>query len=314
MTNEQQSRLSMYLAVRDFLTPNASITTSLPNFSANTATLQSTIPLIQSTAEQQKIDKTGISDSKKQLKATLVTVAADNSRKLIAFAKFTNNLTLLNEINFTESDFRNSSDTDLKDIAQIVYDFAQTNLASLAAYNITATTQTALLAAINAYNTILASPRVGTVVSSQATGQLITLYKTADTALNNIDTTIEIIKLAQPAFYAGYHNARKIIETGTGSLALKGLAVELQNGLPVQNATFTFKPANDITALVKTASSNGNGNIVKKTAAKGIFNIKSMAEGTYSVTITKPGYKDQVTTVNIVNGEKTNLKVELEKA
>ena len=39
-----------------------------------------------------------------------------------------------------------------------------------------------------------------------------------------------------------------------------------------------------------------------------------MPEGTYSVIITKPGYKDQVATVSVVNGELANLDVQLEKA
>ncbi len=318
MTNDQQSRLSMYLAVRDFLTPNATITANLPNFSTNFTVVQNTIPLIQNAAEQQKIDKSGITDNKKLLKGNLVTIAADNSRKLTTYAKFTNNLPLLSEVSFTESDFRNSSDTDLKDKAQIVYDFAQTNVASLATYGITAATQTVFLAAINAYNTALAAPRVGTVVTTQATGQLVTYFKTADTALDNMDAAIDIIKLTQVVFYAGYHNARKIIDTGAGSLALKGSATDLQSEEPVQNATFTFAPANN--ALLKSASTNGNGNgngaekIVKKTAEKGNFNIKSMPEGTYTVTITKPGYKDQVVTVNVVNGELAKLDVLLEKA
>ena len=76
-------------------------------------------------------------------------------------------------------------------------------------------------------------------------------------------------------------------------------------------ATFTFAPSN---GLLKSAAANGKDNIVKKTAAKGKFNIKSMPEGTYTVTITKPGYKDQVVTVSVVSGELAKLDVILEKA
>jgi hypothetical protein len=118
-------------------------------------------------------------------------------------------------------------------------------------------------------------------------------------------------------FYNEYRTTRKIIDTGTGSLALKGTATELQSGEPVQNATFTFQPATagQLKAMNSSATGkiNGNSPIVKKTAAKGIFNIKSMPEGTYTVTITKPGYKDQIATVSVVNGELANLDVELEK-
>jgi hypothetical protein len=310
MTNEQESRQSMYLAVRDFSSPNTSITTNLPNYTSNLTIVTNTITQIQSIGEQQKFDKTGITEGKNQLKTLLITTTADNSRKLTAYAKFTNNPTLLGEVKFTESDLKRCADTALKDYAQIVYDRAQTNVASLTNYGITAATQTAFLTAINNYNAVLASPRVGITVKSQATKQLVTLFKTADDALANMDTAVEIIRLSQANFYNGYKTARKIVDTGIGSLALKGTANDLQSGEPIQNATFTFKPA---TTLLKAASSNGNNNIVKKTATKGSFNIKSMPEGTYSVTITKPGYKDQIVTVSVVNGEMTDLVIQLEK-
>jgi hypothetical protein len=62
------------------------------------------------------------------------------------------------------------------------------------------------------------------------------------------------------------------------------------------------------------SNGNGNGHIVKKTAEKGIFYIKSATDGTYNVTIEKPGYKIQNAVVSIVNGELTVLEIDLEKA
>ena len=54
--------------------------------------------------------------------------------------------------------------------------------------------------------------------------------------------------------------------------------------------------------------------IVKTTKAKGIFYIKNMPEGTYAVTVSKPGYKSKVASVVIANNEMTVLNVELEAA
>lgn len=54
--------------------------------------------------------------------------------------------------------------------------------------------------------------------------------------------------------------------------------------------------------------------IVKKTAEKGGFNIKSLATGTYQVTSKKVGYADQVVTISVNDGEMTELKISLEKA
>jgi hypothetical protein len=140
---------------------------------------------------------------------------------------------------------------------------------------------------------------------------LATLIKTLIDTWAKIDTLVEVVKVSQPNFYNEYRNVRKVISTGNGSFALKGSATELNSGDPVAKATFTFAPTN---GLLKSAVANSKDNIVKKTAAKGKFNIKSMPEGTYTVTITKPGYKDLVVTVSVVSGELAKLDVILEKA
>jgi uncharacterized membrane protein len=77
----------------------------------------------------------------------------------------------------------------------------------------------------------------------------------------------------------------------------------------VKGALFTFKPDG-----TKSALSAGNGEIVKKTADKGIFHIKNMPTGTYRVVVKKPGYKEKELSVDVSDGERSELKVELEKA
>ncbi len=158
MNNYQESKLSMYLVVRDYMTTNATILNPLPNFTTNQTAFQNAITQIQTSGEQQNFDKTGIAGSKNQLKQTLVTLAADAARKLTAYAKFTNNQTLLSEVNYSESDLKHRADTNLRDAAQGIYDRTQPIVASLATYGITAATQTALLNAINAFNTAIPKP------------------------------------------------------------------------------------------------------------------------------------------------------------
>ncbi len=53
--------------------------------------------------------------------------------------------------------------------------------------------------------------------------------------------------------------------------------------------------------------------IVKKTADKGGFMVKSLAEGDYTVTISKSGYKEQTVTISITDGEMCELNIELTK-
>jgi len=318
MTNNQESRLSMAMAESAYLAANSTITANLPNFSTYFTPIQAGITSIQTIREQQEFDKTGITVNKSQQRTTLIAQAIDVERRVIAYATNVNNAVLLAETSYTESDLKRSPDTVLKDRCQVIYDRANTNVAALATYGVTAAILTSLQAAITNFNAAIPKPRIGIADKKLATEQLVTLFDTLDSNFAKIDVLVEMVKATQVNFYNEYRTLRKIIDTGSGALALKGSATDLQSGEPIQHATFTFQPATtaQLKAMSSSATGNGNGNghIVKKTAAKGNFNVKTMPEGTYTVTITKPGYKDQVATVSVVNGELTDLVVQLEKA
>ena len=94
-----------------------------------------------------------------------------------------------------------------------------------------------------------------------------------------------------------------------GVIALKATAVDIANGKPLNGAIFTFT----------SDGMNSNGSeqpvtIRNKTAAKGSFHIRNIRAGFYKVAINKPGYKVKEVTVSISGGERSDLKVELEKA
>jgi len=306
MTTKQENRLNMYLAVRDFLVTNETITKDLPNFSGNFTVLKDTIEKIQAIGELQRGDKTGITKQKNQIRKTLITLTSDCSRKISAFAKHSNNTTLLTEVRTGKSGLVNVSDVALKDHAQIIYDKAQANLESLASYGITSESQKILLEAINIYNASISKPRVGITEKSQATKELVILFNTADTVLVNMDYAVEIVRLTQTIFYNGFKTARKLVDTGTSKLSLKATAKEARNGSLVKGAIFKFT-SSDL------KSPGSNGEIVKKTADRGSFNLKNMPAGNYNVVITKPGYKEKSVSVSVSDGEMTELVVEMER-
>ena len=311
MTSQQEDRLSMYLTFKDYQAPHTSITDGLPNYSENSTIFLNTIPQIQSIWEQQKLSKKGVTDSKNQLKETLIVLTADYARKLGAYAKFTNNAKLAQQVKFSEGKLRQVADTAVKNYGQIVYDLAQPLVGSLTQYGITDETQAALADAITAYNDSIGKPGAERSEGTQLTKQLATLFKTADTALENMDAAVEIIRLTQVDFYNGYKSARKVIETGAGSLSVKGLVTDAQTGLPLKGVTVSFALDGGI---AKAASTTSEPELVKKTAEKGGFNIKGLESGMYQVTLKKAGYANQVTTISVSDGEMTELKISLEKA
>lgn len=309
MNKKQENRFSMYLATIDFCDQNTDITSPLPNFSTNLTNLKTIRDRIYVIIEIQAANTSGTTKDKNVLRENLVVLGADTARKLIAFAKLTKNQKLLKEISFTESDLRHLPDTILPDTAKLIYDRAQANLTALAAYLVTAESQSALQQAIADYRQALASPRVEKISQEQATKQLAELFVAGDEALANMDAVVEIVRLTQPNFYAGYKLARKIIETGNTKLAVKGFVTEALGGAPIPGVTISFWPDGD---AMKTYAA-GDASLVKKTADKGGFQVSSLPAGTYRVTLQKPGYTEQTLTIFVNEGELTTVDVKLAK-
>ncbi|NOU17136.1 MAG: carboxypeptidase regulatory-like domain-containing protein [Bacteroidales bacterium] len=298
----QKVKLTMYMVVKDFLRLNATIVENLPNYKTNATVLDGNILKIQGAAELQAFKKTGIADEKNQLRASLIAQAEDFSLKLVAYAANVGNMILLKEVKYTKSEMIRAADADLKNMAQCIYNRAHENIDALAAYGIAERMVTMFLNTINSFNEAIPTVREGAMSKKLYTTQLEDLYKEMDAALSNIDRIVEIVRLSHPDFYRGYQNSRLVIKRSGGSVALKGVVTDASSHEPLRGVTLIIAPV------------DGNGAaIVKKTADKGGFMVKSLSEGVYNVTVSKSGYKDQVVTVAITNGELSVLNVEMNK-
>jgi uncharacterized membrane protein len=313
MNSKQQSKYNMYLTTDEFLTANSSVTLLLPNFSRFNATFQNGILEIRMSNEQQSFDKSGIAGNKSQLRKLLVTLAADASRKTQAYATIENNQILLSESKFTESHLKKASDSELEAYAQGIYDKSREHIQDLIPYGITEETQTAFLKAIADFRMAIPTPRNGTISTKLSTDQIAKAFVSCDEALGKIDALVEIVRISHPEFYNGYRSARKIIRFGTGTLQIKGSVVDVNTGEGLKGAVLRFALNDSNNGLMKSTADNGIEVLVKRAAKLGGFNIKSLPEGMYTVTIQKNGYADVTTSIAVTNGETAKLNVELVK-
>ena len=309
MRTDQKIRLNMYLSVRNYGNLNEAVAKNIPKFASSFVNLQNIIAEIQLIGEMQGVNKTGLAIDKNKLKKKLIALALKNSNKVAILAKLNNNDTLLKEIRFTESDLVKLPGVTLKEQVQIIYDRVETNIGNLAEQGITPDTQKMFLETITAFNNALATPRTGIAEKRKATQKLPVLFDTADAEIEIMDLAAGSAKGEYPDFFNGYKTSRKLIETSSGSLALKATARDLTNGEPLSDVNFIF-----IHEVSEAAGSKGNGQIVKKTSKKGNFQVKSMEPGTYKVEVSKQGYKKKEVSVSIADGERSMLNVELEKA
>ena len=313
MNSKQQSRYNMYLVSDEFLNADNSITQILPKFQEFYAAFQDGILQIRSSSEQQSIDKSGIADTKSQLRKLLIAQAADGSRKVQAYAKVENNLTLLSEVKFSISDLKLATDEELETYARSIHTKIKAHLADLTSYGLTPESQNYLSKLIVDFKVATPTPRNGTISTKQSTEQMAKGFVISDEALDKIDALVEIVRISQPDFYSGYRSARKIIGTGGGSLQVKGFVTDAGTGEGLKGVTLSFEPNSNDNGMMKAAASSSSEALKKRTADKGGFNIKSLVEGTYTVTVRKNGYTDVVNTIAVTNGELATLDVELVK-
>jgi hypothetical protein len=310
MNKTQESRFNMYHATVDFCEQSTPVLGSLPTFSDNLTKLKGINDQIYIFGSEQSRNISGTTVAKKDLRTNLENIAADSARKAMAFATVTKNPVLFQEVNYAISDLQRMPDSLLIDTTTIIHSRIEANLLAMVAYQVTAASQEEFLQAINDYKASLATPRITKVSQKVATAKLAELFKNGDAVLKEMDAVVEIIRSTQMDIYLGYKSARKVIETGTGKLAVKGRITDSQNGEPVKGVTVSFWPDGDLTKAIAASEAPL---MVKKTADKGRFMIKSLAAGVYRATLQKVGYAELTLTVYVNDGELTTMDVELAK-
>lgn len=300
--------MNMYLAVRNFAVLNEKIASSIPKFRESLQILLRIIQEINTTSENQGLNRTGLTLDKEKLKKELIALAVINSNKVSILAKLNKNDTLLKEVKMMESDFARLSGVSVLEKAKIVYDRTEVNLDKLAEQGVTAETQKKFLDTINYFNSLLSMPRSGRAERRRETQKLKVLFASADEQVAIMDMAAATVKGEYPDFYNEYRSSRVLVDTGSGSLALKAMAKAAVSGEPVSGAIFTFKAD---TAMI--SGGNGNREIVKKTSKKGGFQLKSIDPGNYKVLITREGFKSTELTLVVTGVQRAEMNVELEK-
>jgi hypothetical protein len=302
MNSQKQSKLKMYLTLRIYLLSSPAITAKLPNFPEFLAALDAAIAQIQTNSEQHQLNTKGVTTNKQLLRDTVVTDTVDASSKMQAYANYTHNEVLLAEIKFKHNDLKDIPALDLKDIANIVYHRINDYSDLVSTYGFSEETQKTYRADIDAFSDSIPQPRQSMLKGEENTLLVNQGFVMGDEAVGNIDGVVEIVRLTESLFYAGYKNARKIVEQGIGSLQVQGNITDASTGNPLPGATITFRLSGQTEVAIE-----------KEAALKGGFMIKSLAEGIYDVTITKIGFKNQVLSVVVDNNELCNLDVAMVK-
>ncbi len=301
MTTLQVEKLRMYIALRILLRANPAILAKLPNANELLTALDNAIAEIQANDLLKKQTASEIKQIIDELRANLIKSIMSTSRRMQAYADFKKDKALLKNTKYSETYLSSLKDVELVQVAKSLYGKVNLYLNELEPYELTAETQKALMNDITLYDT--SSPQLNVKERKQTNLTLVIAenYKTADGIVASLDKLVEIVHDTEPAFYKEYRTTRKV-EVPKDVVQLIAKTTDAETGAGVPNATVTFTLKDD------TAKP-----IVKHSAKKGGFQIKTIAPGIYTVTVVKLGYLTQTLSIVITGDEPYNLGVKMVK-
>jgi hypothetical protein len=213
MTSKQQNKYTMYLAVKAVLDANSAVWQTLQAFADGCTVLTNQINSIQTLAQSQNLDTSGIALDKHRSKAAMALSAITIGSAVQAFAVKTQNHTLANEVDFSPSELVSARDAEALENCQNVHDLAASNLAGLADYGVTATKLATFQAVISAYGDIMDKPRQTIATGKTVTQQLGDAFAAADEILEEeLDNLIIQFADTNAKFVSDYQNARIVVD------------------------------------------------------------------------------------------------------
>lgn len=217
MTSKQENKLSMYLAVKAVCDRNSSTIATLAAFADGYTEFETHVTNIQTLAQNQAVDATGLAADKQQLRRDMATTTAAIARAVYAYAKKVKNNDLAAQTDVSPSTYLEGRDTLAATNALNIHAAATTHLASLTDYGVTAAKLTDLKAKIDAYAASLSKPRDAVASGSTATKQLAAEFTAADAILvDQLDSLINQFTVTNAKFVEDYHNSRIIVDNTGG--------------------------------------------------------------------------------------------------
>lgn len=240
----------------------------------------------------------------------MVEKAYDLSLKAAAYAKLTGNTNLLSICVCRKSELHYASALNARSKAQAIYNAVNPIVTALTTYGVTAATLTALKASIDSYTTAIPTPQLSSSERRVLNARMISLLDSAELHLQKVDAMMEVVRLSQSDLYQQYKIVRKIV-LASNSLALKGKVVDAQTGMEINGVYLEIIAMPDET--MRSLATENTESMLKVSRKKGGFRVKNLSRGSYQVKASKPGYVDQIITVYVAEGERSDIDLSLER-
>ena len=262
----------------------------IPRLQARYDEFKSNCTAIDLFSTKQELVKTGPKKVKNSALDAVITEVMDLLTIINACASETENQELMSKATMTETTLRRMPDTELYSAGKAVLDLALENADACTEFGLTEAMTDHLAATLEAYNKAIPQPRLGIEESVKVTTTLAQYFAKNDALLKKMD---------------------KLMNYAKRSLAMLLQVIDAATRESLANANVVIETA--VPEGMKASSGADLVKVVKKTESKGGSRVKSLAEGSYIITVSRPGYVTHTVTVTVVKGELCKVVIELVK-
>ena len=283
----------------------------IPRLQARYDEFKSNCTAIDLFSTKQELVKTGPKKVKNSALDAVITEVMDLLTIINACASETENQELMSKATMTETTLRRMPDTELYSAGKAVLDLALENADACTEFGLTEAMTDHLAATLEAYNKAIPQPRLGIEESVKVTTTLAQYFAKNDALLKKMDKLMKLAEKSDPDFVRTFFSLRKITNYAKRSLAMLQQVIDAATRESLANANVVIETA--VPEGMKASSGADLVKVVKKTESKGGSRVKSLAEGSYIITVSRPGYVTQTVTVTVVKGELCKVVIELVK-
>ncbi|MEP7170952.1 MAG: carboxypeptidase-like regulatory domain-containing protein [Bacteroidota bacterium] len=300
MTNPQSDRQDMHQAVIKFIeVDEPTISNTRQGLIDGKDLLKIVVRDINTAVGKQSTATGGAYDDKGEKKDKLVEqlYLVTSGTKGFAGTPAINDNTLQEQMNYSLSELGKIGDEQISPFTDNIVLLVTPHLGpALTGFGVDAAAMTELGLRQTAYDGDKSKGRSATIFVAGQTEALPPLFTKATKILREImDPAAATLKSTQKTWFDSYTNARKIINTGSGTTALSGDVLDKDTNTGIYNVKVT-------------ASQIGFPDITVFTDANGHYKFVPIKRGTYTVTFTHTLYKDVVLGAFVITQGHTVIK------
>lgn len=297
MTRIQERTFIMYKNIKDCLTTNSSIVSSLPQYSVYYELFEASLNQIAIVQAVQLQNNTKIET---QNKTKLRDLCTNSIEKLIiainAYSLITKNNILQQRLPTFITKYKQVTDIIFVAQSNNLYNISFPYAAALENYGIDTNFFTNFRNNIDAYTEIMVTPRQKAIQNAATTAKLAHLFTKIKVEFAHISSLVALKKFTEPLFYNNFIISSKILNNGHVPYALR-IALKADSITNLRGFIFNFIRQSD--GKVFEYKTNANGRIVR---------LEFKAD-VYKLSIKKTGYTKKSATITVEDGITYKLNV-----